>query len=491
MFHLPSSAHDDSLQKIQTTKVSKIADGSEEEDHEQSDSNEPSLANSSVSSSSRRGHDVRRQEPLHATLPLHPAQSSLLDMTRDDSHDDTGEISMNVLERHASHQSPDASLLDDDEEEDEDELDDHGGEEFLSYEESFGVVERGIANISESLSGSFCTLGNEIQNSCAKDCTTAISESFRAKKMLFSDRIIQKRLMDDFHYLLGSHTQPCCAEKNLFLHCFGLPFSMFRQHDKADVSPHDEIRNRAGESWRARAYRIKRLREEKMMKESGLVKSFDAIVTLKEKPLSKCNSFSHFSHQVKNASRKPKQEVNVEPLGCMIGDCIEPISHTEEDRYEVEWKSRQEYMDEHDFCYDSDPGIVTHSMEKDTVTNSIMKPNYKYERSKSCEVHETHSPQRKWPKSPRRRRKMHFDSFDESLDMSRCEVGQENISSLGIDGTLEHDASSSFLLERSHMPCPTVIDKDIQSHVQVGSPTLILLHLNTIVFSQISQLASL
>jgi hypothetical protein len=468
MFQCPSSSHDDSFEKIKRAKSDSLAVVTEE-DHEQSDSNEPSLANSSVSSSSRTGHDVRRQEPLQATLPLHAAQSSLLDMTRDDSHDDTGEISMNVLERHGSYQSPDASLLDDDEEDDDDEVDD--GDEFLDHEESFGVMERGIANISKSLSGSFCTLGDEVKNSCAKDCTAAISENFRAKKMLYSDRILQKRLMGDFHYLLGSSTQPCCAEKNLFVHCFGLPFSIFRQHDKADVpSRDDKIRNRAGESWRARAYRIKRLREEKMMKESGFVKSFDAVVALKEKPFSKSNSFSHFSHHVNSANRMPKQEVNVEPLGCIIGDCIEPISPMEEEDFELEWKSRQEYMDEHDFCYDSDPGILTQSGEKDDLTNSIMKPNYKYERSKSCEVHETHSPRKKWPKSPRRRRrKMHFDSFDESLDGDNCDLGEAKFSSAAADGIVGNHVSSGFHLERSSRPSPTSIDKDIQSHVQVGS----------------------
>lgn len=151
-----------------------------EEDHEQSDSNEPSLANSSVSSSSRNNNvqDRRFHDPFHTGHAFQAAQSSLLDMTRDESQDDTGEISMDILERHASHPSPDASLLDD---EDDDEVEEE--DDFQIHTESFTVMERSIVNISESLSGSFCTLGNEIQNSCANDCTVAsLSEKLQVKK---------------------------------------------------------------------------------------------------------------------------------------------------------------------------------------------------------------------------------------------------------------------------------------------------------------------
>lgn len=226
------------------------------------DSSEPSLANSSVSSASRT--DVSRQGPLHTSLPLHP-QSSLLDMTRDDSHDinTSAELSMDLgLGLSAAYHSPDTSLLDEDDDEDDD---------ILLESESFTIMERGIANISESLSGSFCTQGNEVNNSCTMmNCSTYVSDKVKQKKLLFSDKILQNRLMDDLHYILGSSTSPCCNEKSIFTNCMGKDFPSTAAETILNLDREGDIRNRAGESWRARAYRIKRLREERMIQDAGL-----------------------------------------------------------------------------------------------------------------------------------------------------------------------------------------------------------------------------
>ena len=116
----------------------------------ESNSTEPSLANSSISnlSSSSRQHST----PFHP-IPIH-SNTSLLDMTRDDSHDDDNNDSLDVSgPRDANYRSPDTSLLDDDEDEEEG--------------DAVTVMGKSLANISASLSGSFCTNGNEVTNSCA------------------------------------------------------------------------------------------------------------------------------------------------------------------------------------------------------------------------------------------------------------------------------------------------------------------------------------
>lgn len=346
-------------------------------------------------------------------------------MTRDDSHDDDNNDSLDVSgPRDANYRSPDTSLLDDDEDEEEG--------------DAVTVMGKSLANISASLSGSFCTNGNEVTNSCAmSDCTSYISDK---KKVLFSDTILKERIMTDFNYILGSTTAPCCSEKNLFTDCFG----MEQSEAPVEMSVETKIRNRAGESWRARAYRIKRLREERMIQDSSLVpKSGNLLMEnglqLEDNGMMRSTSFSHQKSKAsKPRSMKPK-EVNVEPLGCMIGNCIEPISPLEEGNdLDVEWKSRQEYIDEQDLCYDSDPGINSHRTEHEevaVVTSDSERMALSHGRSKSdTALTQPQAPKKKWFKSPgkRRRRKMHYDSFDESLDKGKTNIGTERDEALDL-----------------------------------------------------------
>lgn len=443
--------------------MSSITDEEMADSLSESNSTEPSLANSSVSNSSFSRHDSsiqntsssptttieesRPQQYLHCSIPLH-SNSSLLDMTRDDSHDDDNNVSTTEvqrdLDRDPLYRSPDTSLLDehdDDHDHDNDNDNDHDDAE----EDAVTAVGRSFANISASISGSFCTKGDEVGNCTLPDCSTYLSDKVAAssKKVLFSDVMLKDRIMTDFNYLLGSTTAPCCSEKNLFTDCFGAVPTVVTgvEHSEEEEA---KIRNRAGESWRARAYRIKRLREERMIQDSSLPKSGNLLVedglSLQlEDGLMRSTSFSHHHQQKrvsisKPVSMKPKQEVNVEPLGCMIGDCIEPITLMEGNELEVEWKSRQEYLDEQDLCYDSDPGLPSrlNTLTSDQKGRRAVTPDAEsmkltYERSKSDSQVNSSSPpppppsapKKKWFRSPRsRRRRMHFDSFDESLDNS-------------------------------------------------------------------------
>lgn len=440
-------------------------------------SNEPSLANSSVSSASRTDNDTSRtrQGPLHASLPFHP-HSSLLDMTRDESHDtNTSADSSMDMGLSAAYHSPDTSLFDDEDDDEDDDDDIHPGTD------SFTIMERGIANISESLSGSFCTKGNEVNNSCTmiNNCSTYVSDKINQKKMLFSDQILQNRLMDDFHYILGSSTNPCCAEKSLFINCMGKGFPTAAAETSVNIDRDGDIRNRAGESWRARAYRIKRLREERMIQDNGLVQALTGI-QISDHAIGRSASFSH--HRQKQAAAvyiRPKQEVNVEALGCMIGDCIEPISMWDGDHDEIELMTRQEYLDEQDLCYDSDPGIVSIAQKKVTTVSpdiAVPSPIKKIDRSKSEFIK---SPKKKWFRSPRRRRrKMHFDSFDDSLDSSKAAHGKTegdvamDLTRNDFYGSNDHESFDDIDTPRMARPKSKKanvkrIDRDIQANVQV------------------------
>lgn len=460
-------------------------------------SNEPSLTNSSVSTL-----DVSRQGPLHTSLslPLQPTQSSLLDMTRDSSQDDTQELSMDFGLSSAYH-SPDTSLID--EEEDDDfsncEEDDHAhssrSQLATSSSDSFSLMGRGLANISESMSGSFCTQGKEVNSSCVSDCTAYVSDKVSSKNMLFADRILQNRLMNDFHYLLGSESSPCSAEKSLF--CFGKKDAV--NDDSMETILFNEkavkIRNRAGESWRARAYKIKRLTEERMMQESGLIQSMESSLKLDSSaPVTRSISFNHYhehrQRRFDNNLMKPKQEVNVEPLGCMIGDCIEPISPLEGDQANNNDNedSCHDIFDEQDLCYDSDPGIATYHRTSDTKSVSICAPSTNEDelkrptnatRSKSDQTSSHRSPLKKWFKSPRRRRrKMHFDSFDDAIDVPKPAQEQTELDNAldmvrskfygKTDESFDDFDTPQMPRMKGKRASMKQIDKDMKSNVQVS-----------------------
>ena len=375
-----------------------------------SDSTEPSLTNSSVSNtsvSSRNGARSRLAPPGPSSYPLH-SSSSLLDITRDESHDED-DVSIDLNESYemddSFRTSNQTSLL-------------YDGDEVDAHESS--IMEKSI-NMSESLSGSFCTFGNEVNNSCTMpDCTSYISDKLSSKEVMFSDRIVQIRLMEDFSYLLGSGIMPCCAEKSLFTNIFGRSSST----GPIEVPVDTKIRNRSGESWRARAYRIKRLREERMIQDtastpwessSKLSRSFNQGLNFDNIPVSRSSSYSHQQRFIQPVPiMKPKQEVNSDPLGRMIGDCIEPISPLEGNDVEVEWTTRQE-----DLCYDSDPGVSSYLRERQALATHAEETTREIHcRSKSdaCITVTPKSP-KNWFRSPRRRRrqKSHFDSFDDSL----------------------------------------------------------------------------
>ncbi len=386
-----------------------------------------------------------------------------------------------------------------------------------NIQENTSMMEKSL-NISESLTSSFC---NPAQCSMT-DCSTYLDHSYTTtegaqrgnstskKKTLLSDAIVQNRVMEDFHFLLGSNVMPCWEERGLFSNCFGR--NLNKSIDEDDAANGDSmglgpvesnhIRNRAGESWRARAYRIKRLREERMSMDrcmqghvrgnsnrnfheisddrmGGMMSAPSDGLLEPNSPLSRSTSYGRGSGYGRTDSvrsdktrTKPKQEVNVEPLGCMIGDCIEPISPLEENGNEVDiectWKDnhRQEFLDEQDLCYDSDPGVgycdseyelnldVKHSSPDSSLLDNVtMLSGHGRSKSDSATSNTPtnrsrttlgFSPKKKWSfRSPRRRRRRNFinGSFDESMD------GEKSVQSRGAGRARANSASESLKAE--------------------------------------------
>jgi len=240
-----------------------IACGLSSSDDEFSVTPEPSLilTNSSISfnsastSSFHRDRDCGRNtydqssSPLPMRLPLVSTHSSLLDIERDDSltsPEDEGndDVSLgNDVQYHSAVASAHQPLE----------------SETTSFMEQ---TENNLANISETLTGSFCNQG-EISNPChISDCCLSKDEINESNKsQSYSDQIVQNRLMDDFNYLLGNEATPCCEERDVFCNFFFRPSQDVGFEAEFSGNGDSKIRNRAGESWRARAYRIKQLRE--------------------------------------------------------------------------------------------------------------------------------------------------------------------------------------------------------------------------------------
>lgn len=313
-------------------------------------------------------------------------------------------------------------------------------------------TEKNLAAISESMSGSFCAQG-DINNSCTMPDCGNLRQPSGNNNVLFSDRLVQNRLLDDFNYLLGSNVMPCCEEKTFFSSCFGT------------LSPDDnieedvnKIRNRAGESWRARAYRIRRLREERMLKGDSFEYSLSnrRQVSL-ERVIGKSHSAEgrmdhflsektpsdnqhHSSSNWQRGSMRPKHEVHSDPLGRIIGDCIDPISPVKEDAVELEvvWKQQD------DLCYDSDPGET--SFRKSLVSKKKLKkpntPSKNMTRRKSLSLGEKVEAGRV---GNIRRRRNPISSLDRKYE-GEGEYDEEDDDSLGENGSFqihvsfEHDS---------------------------------------------------
>jgi len=203
-------------------------------------------------------------------------------------------------------------------------------------------------------------------------------------------------------------------------------------------------------------------------------------LTFDDKAIARSTSFTHHRRQSTSfPSMRPKQEANVEALGCMIGNCIEPISKWEDDQDEIEMKTRQEYMDEQDLCYDSDPGIVSTPRRKAaSFSPDVIVPPKAPERSKSDASKK--SPIKKWFKSPRRRRQMHFDSFDDSLDATKVSRESDDLDHAmdliksDFYGNSKQESFDDYDTPRMSRPKSkrgnvTKIDRDIQANVQVCS----------------------
>ena len=239
-------------------------------------------------------------------------------------------------------------------------------------------TEKNLAAISESMTGSFChnpsledpSTTTSSKLNCHNPMPDCASFEYRndantsKSKSLFSDTLVQNRLLDDFKYLLGNNVMPCCEEKTILAGCLGLNHVDEKESD-LEISNEPRIRNRAGESWRARAYRIRRLREEKML----LTRNTNTMPPPKsnmgfrrqlsmERAIGKSHSADYStpnrSMGLKSKSKRSQKfrtwEDPSDALGRMIGDCIDPIAPKEEAvELEVVWKQE-------DLCYDSDPG---------------------------------------------------------------------------------------------------------------------------------------
>jgi len=376
---------------------------------------EPSLTNSSVSfnsaSSASYNRDSNRSPPLQR-LPFINAQLSLLDIDRDDSLDspEDDDISLgNGVTFHSSNSIHDPLVS-----------------ESASFMEQ---TENSLANISESLTGSFCNQG-EINTSCYISDWCYYSDRNEANQTTPNcDQVVRNRLAEDFNYLLGSSVIPCCEERNIFCNFIG-------GNECNESEAGSKIRNRAGESWRARAYRIKRLRESRMMQASGGWNRTQSLgigqtYSLDEFNIKNNVSDPYPSQRCIEKLFKPKHEVNADPLGRIIGDCIEPISPLEGEKNELEvvWKQRQDLLEEQDLCYDSDPGeptfgdkkkITSEKIEQSVISINDMEVNANDAQAGDCSN----------PKAPRKmRRRMHFDSIIEGSDDEEtpCDTTYSNI----------------------------------------------------------------
>lgn len=405
---------------------------------------EPSLTNTTLSDCYHEPSFISQQHlsnrPLHIAFPLH-SNSSLLDMAKDDGEDSQDEDEDLYLTAKS------IQAFDDD--------DSHVN--FHAIQEPTSITRTSsLIKLSESISTSFCTTGSEvitndiaISNPCtAPDCSSIQicgedhPDGSQPQTMQFSDRILQNRIMQDLNYILGSTATPCCMERSLFSDCFGNSLIVRDTHTvQMATSYGDKVRNRAGESWRARAYRIRRLREEKMLQEGfqphSLVtsQSMDGLRGgLIWKNVNKRENYigsNVYSQQTQSRREKdlttpkarPKQEVQYEPLGCMIGDCIGPISPVEGNDFEVELKNNDDnFLDDDDFCYDSDPGIMSthHRTRSDSViSNHSLSASFESPRPRRCKSDGLQkSPRKKWFKSPmKRQRKVPVDAMENPLDI--------------------------------------------------------------------------
>ena len=355
---------------------------------------------------------------LDSPIPMKNAQLSLLDMTMDDTHDDESSVDdySPFKKHHRQHRqkrqqqqqqdlsaaSPSSTAATTQFLQEEDKINtmdrtettaDMSMATTMTSELGNSIMEqteKNLAAISESMSGSFCKGGADIElglnNSCTMPDCSSFNNSDSAGKSSFSDTVAQNKLFYDFNYLLGSKVTPCCEEKTFFMSCLGggIGGYSFSSEEEEDGTDHiHKIRNRAGESWRARAYRIRRLREQRMMKDGGggvgdgsddnnfptyslsnrrqlsmeraIGKSQsmnEKLVTTNKNSNSNSNSNTKVDRSSWKTGGKPKHEMNSDPLGRMIGDCIAPIRPIAEDSVELEvvWNT------ETDLCYDSDPG---------------------------------------------------------------------------------------------------------------------------------------
>lgn len=245
--------------------------------------------------------------------PFHTPWKNVPDLSNSSSSDSTGgesKVTTSKKKDEVEDVQRNASLFDDmnnptdDEEEDDDDVypssssrvlfKNDGPKEMNSNNSNHnGKTVNGLAS---SLCDSLCNAGVSAPEHLAT-CrdqfqqwqeSTSCYNNDNANSFFFSDKIIQQsRLFQDFTYLLGSPSTPTTDEKSIFhpsdiLTCIThtnshqelktqLPNLQPQQHlqqkqQQQDNKHSTRIRNRAGESWRSRAYRVKRLREEIMMK---------------------------------------------------------------------------------------------------------------------------------------------------------------------------------------------------------------------------------
>jgi len=238
--------------------------------------------------------------------------------------------------------------------------------------------------LSETFTGNFCA--NQIDQ-CQQGAYNLVSgNSSKGSSSLLSEKLAQGQILKDIHFLLGSSVAPCCEENNFLLTCFQ-PFlfccSGNPNDEKSENSCVISIRNRAGESWRARAYRIRRLREEHMnIKVDCSQDSTSSGSSRNRKP-----SHSHRSrttdpikssrsadddahHKIRNRESSPPPvivEDSQNSFGCNIAHCMDPMSSSpQRGNIEIINKEKQSnnqnkiFDVEEDLCYDSDPGDRSH-----------------------------------------------------------------------------------------------------------------------------------
>lgn len=309
----------------------------------------PSLSFSTASQSSSNGGNgaLRVNDAKTNTEEKNHLQSSLLDDTKDCT-DDEADYDSDLSKEYAN--IPIKNIKD----------------EVSSIQRR--KKSKGISSVSTSFCDVLCNGDRkEVVNYC-KETSDVCQREWQGMSMeamyskygkRFNDQFIQARLFEDFTYLLGSESAPTNDERNIF----GSAIDMFLWGSEKESSNGimleqpdlpKGIRNRAGESWRARAYRVRRLREEMMMGTKGNRSKTNNIIHSKngDRKIKECKSMNDCDTESATSNSQQKESIDTTALEAITCNDLNITDENISDPTKIVLTGH----DDLDLCYDSDPG---------------------------------------------------------------------------------------------------------------------------------------